>query len=117
MRLGTWCALFALALQFTLAFGHVHRGETAAALSALSGHGPAATMPDDPAAPPAPVGLAFDYCAICAVVNLTGNAVPTATPGLPVPVVIRSQRFWPDAHTAASAFPHRLFQARAPPVA
>jgi len=24
MRLGAWCALFALAIQFTLSFGHAH---------------------------------------------------------------------------------------------
>jgi hypothetical protein len=120
MRFGAWCALFALAIQFTLSFGHAHRLEIswpfgALPLSALSGHGPSAAMPDAPAIPIEPAGPAFDYCAICAVANLAGNAVPAAVPSLPVPVEIHPAQSWSAADAALAASPHRFFRARAPP--
>jgi hypothetical protein len=122
MRFGAWCALFALAVQFTISFGHVHAPENIAAagdlpLSALSDQGHAAAVPDAPAVPAKPAGLPFDYCAICAVTNLAGNAMPAVAPTLPVAAVFHPVRFWPDVDAAATAAPYRLFKARDPPQA
>jgi hypothetical protein len=115
-RFGAWCALFALAIQFTLSFGHAHSlasplGELQRAAVSDAGHSTAM-----PGAPANPASLAFDYCAICAVVNLTGSAVPAAAPGFAVPFASHTIRFWSHFGDATAAPPHRLFRARAPPL-
>jgi hypothetical protein len=120
MRFGAWCALFALAIQFTVSFGHAHSlasplGDVPRAAFSDAGHSTA--MPDVPVAPSNPASLAFDYCAICAVADLTASAVPAAAPGLAVPFAIHPIRFWPQVGDATAAPPHRLFRARAPPLA
>jgi len=120
MRFGAWCALFALAIQFTLSFGHAHGlasplGDLPRAAVSDSGHSTA--MPDVPAVPAQPAGVAFDYCAICAVANLTASAMPAAAPGLALPFAVLPIRFWPDAGAAVAVSRHRLFRSRAPPLA
>ena len=122
MRFGVWCALFALAIQFTASFGHVHLPEIARLsggllAAAAPDHGPSGAMPSAPAVPAKPPGLAFDYCAICAVINLAGSAVPAAAPILSAPAAFHLVRFWPDADIVSAASPHRFFNARAPPLA
>src|ERR1700674_32857 len=122
VRLGSSCALFALAIQFVLLFGHVHPADTAwrlrsLQLSALSTDVASAAVPDAPSAPSKPVGLTFDYCAVCAVMNLAASVIPAATPGLLVPVALGRVPFQkiPDVSFAGSL--HLLFRARAPPLA
>ena len=115
MQLGAWCALFALAIQFAVSFGHAHSAELGSSvgplsLTAPSGHGP----PEVPAKLP---GTASDLCAICAVTNLAANALPAAAPGLPVPISVNPIAFRPVFEASAVASPHRLFRARAPPLA
>jgi hypothetical protein len=122
IRFGAWCALFALAIQFTVSFGHVHAPENVAsagglAPAALSDHGRPAALPDAPAAPSKPAGLGFDYCAICAVMNLAASALPAAAPALPVQTAFHPAPFWPQADTAQTAAAHRPFEARGPPLA
>jgi hypothetical protein len=120
VRYGAWCALFALAFQFALSFGHMHGFATgssfgALSLTDLSGDGNSTAIPDAPAVPQKPPALGFDFCAICAVANMAGNALVAAAPSLPMPVAVRPilHSFGSDA--AATASPQRLFQARAPP--
>ena len=119
MRLGASCALFALAMQFALSFGHVHpeidwsAGELG--LSALRSDGSSAAI-QAPAAPIKPPGTASDYCAICAIANLAGIAMPAPALALPVPTAIDPLGFWPRTDANLAATPHRPFQARAPPV-
>jgi len=115
------CALFALAIQFTLSFGHAHRLQIAEpfgalASSALAAHAVSTAKPDAPAVPRDPAGVAFDFCAICAVANLAASALPGAAPSLPLMAVAYRTRFWPDADVVSAASPHRSFRARAPPV-
>ena len=115
MRWGVGCALFALALQVALTLTHVH----------VNGIGPrsaaalAVALADAPAEPanPHPMGVAGDFCAICAQIHLTGSLLPAATPSLPLPVTLSPlrQAIGTDRNHAAS--PPPLFQARAPPVA
>ena len=121
VRFGSWCALFALAIQFIVLFGHAHRTEIAwpsgsSPLSALSAEVPSAALPSAPSSPSKPAGLAFDYCAICAVMNLAASVVPAAAPGLPVQVVIGPVRYWTALDVSLAELPHLLFQARAPPL-
>jgi hypothetical protein len=121
VKLGSWCALFALTIQVVVSFGHAHRADFAwpsgfLQLTAFTTDVPAAAA-NVPAAPSKPAGLAFDYCAICAVMNLAASAVPAAAPGLPVPLVLGPPRFWTITEISLAQVPHLLFRARAPPLA
>jgi hypothetical protein len=120
VRLGSWCAIFALAVQVIVSFGHAHRadfGWSSGFLPSLTAEQPATPLPTAPSAPSKPAGPAFDYCAICAVMNLAASAVPAAAPGLPVPIVLGQIRFWTVPDISLAELPHLLFQARAPPLA
>jgi hypothetical protein len=111
----TFCcrlALFALAVQFVLAFGHIHHediyGSTrpAAAITAA--------MPDG--SQPLPAKHTDDYCAICATMSLLGNSFVAAAPTLPPPAASYAiEQF--DRVAAIFIAPRRAaFQSRAPPV-
>jgi hypothetical protein len=114
-RVTSWLALFALAAQLALSFGHVHADRFAPA--AIANH--ASTVPSDgaPVAPAKPDGVADDFCAICALLHLAGTALPGAEPSLPLPVVLSQTRLELAATVALPASPHASFQARAPPLA
>jgi hypothetical protein len=107
-------ALFALAVQIALSFGHVHPGD----LRHVNGGLAAAGTPSAPSAPTQqPASDADDYCAICATIHLAATLLVPQAPQLPVPFAAR-----PAEHvnyTAATAFSGRRapFQSRAPPLA
>jgi hypothetical protein len=114
---GSRLALFALAVQFVLAFGHIHRDDI---------YGPArpaavtaAAVPDGSQPLPAnhPAKHGDDYCAICAAVSLLGNSFAAAAPSLPLPSASYAiERF--DRIAAIFIAPRRAaFQSRAPPAA
>jgi hypothetical protein len=114
LRLGSCIALFALAFQLVLAFGHVH-------LDGISGHSSIRIEASGGTAPPpasndAP-DLAYDYCAICALIHLAGALVPAEPPSLSLPVAFG--RWRPDAalNFGLPTSPPASFAARAPPVA
>jgi hypothetical protein len=122
-RFGAWCALLAITLQVVLSFGHAHRFDgfragllTSQAIAALSGQqtsGQPAAEAGTPASKPA--GLVYEYCAICAVIEMGASAVPTAAPAYIVPAATGKLRFASYAQAAAAMREHLLFQARAPP--
>jgi len=113
---GSRLALFALLLQFALAFGHVHwlaaqpqdpAGVTAAQLH--TGSSPADQDQDQqPAA---------DGCAICAVVAMAQSILLSPAPVLTLPEAVAFRL--PDEITAAVAAVviDTAFQPRAPPIA
>src|SRR5258708_15564677 len=72
-----WLAFFALACQLWLSFGHVHVGKfsggSAAWAAAEIGDAPADVAPSSPQKNAA--GLAGDFCAICANINLANTLV------------------------------------------
>jgi len=120
VRWGAWSALFALAIQFALSFGHVHDpaiGSSSGSLplTALSDRGNAIAVPDASAPPVNAPTLAFEFCAICAVTNMASHAVVAAAPSLPVPIAVRPILLSLGPGAAITASPQRLFQARAPP--
>jgi len=121
-RSGTCWALFALALQFALSFGHAHHDQIAQ-LFAASPHptvldrAPSTIISSSPAAPIAPAELALDYCAICAAVSLVRNGVPANPPQMRTPAGVHQIRFCLPVDAAFASSPHRPFQARAPPYA
>jgi len=120
IQLGSWAALFALATQLTLSFGHWHVGSAhAGPVLASRVLGLMIQPRTEQVVPPAipaqhhPPTVADDFCAICAVMQLAG--VGAEPPLLALPDFI--QRMQLVAGTEfASAFPrYPFFQARAPP--
>ena len=115
--LGGRLALFALAVQFVVAFGHIHRDDiygsarVAAAIAAPVSDG------SQPLPGNHPIKHGDDYCAICAAVSLLGNSFAAAAPSLPLPAASQAiERF--DRVSAIFIAPRRAaFQSRAPPAA
>lgn len=108
-RLGSFLALFALALQLVLSFGHHHanefRPEPAAVAAQTGGAGDAPAAPDND----------DRDCAICAVIHLAGTALAPVAPALTLPASFHdAPRAKPRPAAFASYWPRR-FQARAPP--
>ena len=114
--------MLALAIQFALSFGHVHRAEFpwaagSSLLTAFDTGAPSATESDVSAAAAKPIGLAFDYCAICAVMVLASSVTQAAAPASPMLTGSIAVRFWALAEIFPTASTRHLFQARAPPFA
>jgi hypothetical protein len=114
---GSRLALFALAVQFVFAFGHIHREDIYG--SARPAAAIAAAVPDGSQPLPAnhPAKHGDDYCAICATMSLLGNSFVAAAPALPLPAASHViEQF--DRVAAIFIAPHRTaFQSRAPPTA
>lgn len=69
--------------------------------------------PGDPASQP--IGLPFEYCAICVVIKMGASTVPAEAPAYGAPTVAGKARFAPPTEAAAWTLGHLLFDARAPP--
>jgi|SRR5215472_4918364 len=117
IRSGSRLALFALALQLFVTFGHVHLdgllsgpATSAAAVrhATASLHNPRDTSQQAP-------GLADDDCPICALIQLANASPPSVAPPLPTPTLLGGLKLVaPDDMWQAGS--HRLaFQARGPP--
>jgi hypothetical protein len=127
IKQGSRLALFALAVQFALSFGHFHAIAAQAAPAAQFG----ATQPGISAILAAPDAVSKstrqapsdrgsdqhpdDYCAICAVVAMA-NAVLFATPPvLLLPQAVEFQYLVTDAGFVGPNSARVAFQPRAPP--
>ncbi len=78
-------ALFALVLQFAVAFGHIHVDTDRSAAA----RGTVVNLDIDKRGSPAPSdhgNAADEACAICATVKMTSAAQVAASPALPLPV-------------------------------
>jgi hypothetical protein len=120
LKLGSWCALFALAVQLSLSFGHFHRngtesGSISPPLSASSPGYAVVEHIDGGSGPSSPTRPEADYCSICAVLNLAGSAVPAATPAAPLPAVDYRALAFAIAETSLTPPVPPNAQARAPP--
>ena len=118
-KLGAYLALFALALQLALTFGHVHL-DRAAPMSADRFTVDADAWNAAPATPTDPTDRhdrADDHCAICSLIQLAGALVLAEPPSLPLPdISVRGPSEPPLAFDFPS--PHRALVApRAPPTA
>jgi hypothetical protein len=118
VKLGSWLALTALAIQLALSFAHVHLEGSAP----LSARGPAlaalqTTADTDGGAGTDTPALADEFCAICALIHLAGTAQTAAPPALVAPVAYR--RIVAELVTEPGSSPpvHAPFSARAPPIA
>ena len=123
-KFGGRLALFALALQFVLSFGHIHAEDI---------YGPNGAPPRASAAAPGVVtaGLRLekplpanpsskhhdDFCDICATIALLNNSFTAAPPQLPLPLFSHVVEHV-DSVAAVFIAPRRTpFQSRAPPAA
>jgi hypothetical protein len=113
-----WLAIFALACQFVLTFGHVHTGSVSvvSAASAISADGAdsSARAPSSPAQK-IPTGLARDFCAVCNHISLANALVLPASPAAIPPISFIQELHWPLAAIAFASRDHFHFNARAPP--
>lgn len=117
---GSRLALAALAIQFVLAFGHVHpthaltisAGVIADAVAAE--YGPA-QIPADDHGDQNHRGLT-DICGICAVVAMSATGLFTSSPILHLPEAVALLYRLTDACFAHLDPAHGPFQPRAPPV-
>ena len=124
LKHGSRLALFALAIQFALSFGHFH-GEVARAAPAAieAGLADAATL----ATPQAPSEAAqqpsnhdtdrqTSDCAICAVLSLANNFLFATPPLLELPQAVELLHLTTGAEFRHLGSLHCAFQSRAPPV-
>ena len=131
IKRGSRLALFALAVQFALSFGHFHDVAAQAAPAIESGTARAES--------PYPKGLAganeigdaaqqrspsnhdsdrqpSDTCAICAVIALANAALFATPPALPLPQAVELLYLTTDAEFAHLNSARVAFQPRAPPL-
>jgi hypothetical protein len=113
-RFGGTLALFALALQLVLSFGHVHArdlagipGSAVAQAQVTVPHGP-----DGDRADPAHDA----YCAVCATIALSGSLTLPTLPALLAPSNSTDASHWYRLADRRDRFDHALFSARAPPL-
>lgn len=110
IRRGSQVALFALAIQFVLSFGHFHGIAPVAATPSFQLSSQQLPAPGHDSDQP------DDFCAICAVIALASTVVAAAPPVLPTP-----QAFEFSHPPIDVAFDHprsarAAFQSRAPPI-
>jgi hypothetical protein len=126
---GAWLALFALAIQFTLSFGHFHSFTTSQAAPAvqsgltlpdtinaqgLAAAGVQATRQRSPANRD-PDQRPADHCTICAVVAMASTVLLATTPLLLLPQAVEFLYLTTDAEFIHLKSAGVAFQPRAPP--
>jgi Protein of unknown function (DUF2946) len=119
-RVGSYLALFALAFQLAVSFGHVHLDEIAPPSAGAAAFANAQPSSDEVNAPSSPTGredVADDCCPICTLIHLAGAMVPAETPPLPLPNMFGHSRLAAAVAFGVTASQAALFQARAPPIA
>jgi hypothetical protein len=128
VKTGSRLALFALAIQFALSFGHFH-GEVARAAPAIQAGlvdadlAIAATLATQAAPSEAaqqPSGHDTDQrtsdCAICAVLSLANNFLFATPPLLELPQAVELLHLTTGAEFAHLGSLHPAFHSRAPPI-
>jgi hypothetical protein len=111
-RWGSYLALFALAFQLVISFGHVHvEGGAPGRVSIV------AKAVGDPASKQSPA-IADDHCPFCALIHLAGTLTPSEAPTLSRLASFRRLLLLAAIEfDFAAAFHHSPLGARAPPIA
>jgi hypothetical protein len=117
IRQASLLALFALAMQLGLSFGHIHAD--AAFNGALSAKqapiGGASIVAQSPIHSQHDDGLAADSCAICATIALANTLVTAAAPVLPAPPIFALHISEATPEVASLNVARPAFHSRAPP--
>jgi Protein of unknown function (DUF2946) len=126
---GSRLALFALAIQFVLSFGHFHAVAAQAAPAIQSGTPQsdisyigslpaldAVNKSTQPASDHDSDQQSNDFCAICAVVAMTNASMVATPPPLPLPQAVEFVYLTIDAGFVDPNSARVAFQPRAPPV-
>ena len=119
-RLGAYLALFALAFQLAVSFGHTHLDHiapTSALANTLASEQPPSNDANAPSSPAGHDDLADHLCPICTLIHLAGTIMPAETPSLPLPIIFGGLRLEAAVAFDLMASQRALFQARAPPIA
>ncbi len=125
IKTGSRLALFALALQFVLSFGHCHADAAQAAATVQSqaslaleqGLAPDAANPAQQQPNGHDDGQPLNEpCAICAVMAMANQVVGATPPPLILPAAVERPLLTTDATFVHPGTPWRAFQSRAPPV-
>jgi hypothetical protein len=118
-RFGGRLALFTLAVQIVLSFGHIHHEDIFGPVRPGASAASVALAADHSSSPPAdqPSKHPDDTCAICATISLLSNSFVAAAPQLPLPVVSYAVKYTDRVVVAAIATRRAPFQSRAPPSA
>ena len=120
IRTGSRLALFALALQFVLAFGHFHVNAAQAAqpdlvqLQVLTAE--ASSQAQQQPANHGDEQQSNEPCAICAVIALANTTLFAPPPLLVLPHAVELSCLTTDAEVVHSNSARVAFQPRAPPV-
>ena len=117
IRNGSWLALVALAINFAIAFGHVHaldRGDLERGPAALTA---ASAAPDSERTQNHPAdNRADDLCPICMAAAALGTAFAPTPPASPVEFAAAAIDRAIEQATGVAYRPHAAFQSRAPPL-
>jgi hypothetical protein len=115
-RFGSYLALFALAFQLAVSFGHVHLDEIAPRSADAAALASTQSGDEVPSSPTGREDSADDCCPICTLIHLAGALVPAETAALPLPSMFGHVRLAAAVAFDLTASQAALFQARAPPI-
>jgi hypothetical protein len=115
-------ALFALALQFVVSFGHVHADELTGnppGIAAIVHAGEPHELAGDASVTAADTDTDHhdDYCDICATLHALASAVIATPPPLPIPCGFAPSELLINESVVAAEPRRASFQSRAPPIA
>jgi hypothetical protein len=113
-----WLAIFALACQFVLTFGHIHSGSVSIISAALANSADASEGSAGPPPAPAqkvPTGPAQDFCAVCNHIGLANALVLPASPATIPPISFIRELQWSLVAIGFASRDHFHFSARGPP--
>jgi hypothetical protein len=121
LRSSAYIALFALALQVVVSFGHVRRDDLGLPPRIQAGQTRILVLTDETGRPTGPADwdhhpASDQYCPICASIALIGTGAPSLPPILVVPQsVLRFSQSEKPTHDPGPQFA-LSFQARGPPI-
>lgn len=115
-RRGAWVALFAIALQLVLTFGHMHP-LPAAASSGVAAVTAATSEPGNGSSDRQTGDIAHDICAICVATQMANAAALPPPAALALPVRVFVAMAFSGGTFAPPRLPSLAFETRAPPTA
>jgi hypothetical protein len=117
IRAGSHLALFALAVQLYVTFGHVHLDGLVAGTvhSTAAVHRSTAKLHNPNGSGQQAPGRPDTDCPICALIQLASTSAPSVAPPLPVPVMTGGTKLEASVDRQQTAFRYISLRARGPP--